>query len=51
VILKVIVDVMKYLTDRVIGRPTQTIEGNPEQPVTDSIAVVVDAGMVIVSYG
>ena len=31
---KVIVEVMKYLTDRVHGRPTQTIQGNPEQPVT-----------------
>jgi len=29
-----IVDVMKYLTDRVHGRPTQTIYGNPERPVT-----------------
>ena len=29
---KVIVEVMKYLTDRVHGRPTQTIQGNPEQP-------------------
>jgi len=25
---------MEYLTDRVQGRPTQTIQGNPEQPVT-----------------
>jgi len=25
---------MEYLTDRVHGRPTQTIQGNPEQPVT-----------------
>ena len=31
---KVIVDVMKYLTDRVHGRPAQTIQGNPEQPIT-----------------
>jgi len=31
---KVIVDVMKYLTDRVHGRPAQTVQGNPEQPVT-----------------
>ena len=31
---KVIVDVMKYLTDRMHGRPAQTIQGNPEQPVT-----------------
>jgi hypothetical protein len=25
---------MEYLTDRVHGRPAQTIQGNPEQPVT-----------------
>ena len=25
---------MEYLTDRLYGRPTQTIQGNPEQPVT-----------------
>jgi|SRR5215813_5841230 len=25
---------MEYLTDRVYGRPTQTVQGNPEQPVT-----------------
>ena len=25
---------MEYVTDRVHGRPTQTIQGNPEQPVT-----------------
>jgi hypothetical protein len=25
---------MKYLTDRVHGRPAQTIQGNPEQPIT-----------------
>jgi hypothetical protein len=31
---RVIVDVMKYVTDRVHGRPTQTIQGNPGQPIT-----------------
>jgi hypothetical protein len=31
---QVIASVMEYLTDRVYGRPTQTIQGNPEQPVT-----------------
>jgi hypothetical protein len=31
---KVMVNVMEYLTDRVHGRSTQTIHGNPEQPVT-----------------
>jgi hypothetical protein len=25
---------MEYLTDRVHGRPAQTIQGNPDQPVT-----------------
>jgi hypothetical protein len=25
---------MEYLTDRVHGRPAQTIQGNPEQPIT-----------------
>ena len=30
---KVVVDVMKYLTDRAHGRPAQTIQGNREQPV------------------
>jgi hypothetical protein len=31
---QVVASVMEYLTDRVFGRPTQTIQGNPEQPVT-----------------
>ena len=31
---QVVASVMEYLTDRVHGRPTQTIQGNPEQPVT-----------------
>jgi hypothetical protein len=31
---QVVSNVMEYLTDRVYGRPTQTIQGNPEQPVT-----------------
>jgi len=25
---------MKYVTDRVHGRPAQTVQGNPEQPIT-----------------
>jgi hypothetical protein len=25
---------MEYLTDRVYGRPAQTVQGNPEQPNT-----------------
>jgi len=25
---------MEYLTDRVYGRPVQTVQGNPEQPIT-----------------
>jgi hypothetical protein len=31
---QVAASVMEYLTDRVYGRPTQTIQGNPRQPVT-----------------
>jgi hypothetical protein len=31
---QVVASVMEYLTDRVYGRPSQTIQGNPEQPVT-----------------
>jgi len=31
---QVVARVMQYLTDRVHGRPAQTIQGNPEQPVT-----------------
>jgi hypothetical protein len=31
---QVVASVMEYLTDRVYGRPTQMIQGNPEQPVT-----------------
>jgi hypothetical protein len=31
---QVVASVMEYLTDRVYGRPTQTVQGNPEQPVT-----------------
>jgi hypothetical protein len=31
---QVVASVMEYLTDRVYGRPAQTIQGNPEQPVT-----------------
>ena len=31
---QVVANVMEYLTDRVHGRPTQTIQGNSEQPVT-----------------
>ena len=31
---KVIADVMKYLTDRVHGKPTQRLEGNPDTPLT-----------------
>jgi hypothetical protein len=30
---QVVASVMQYLTDRAFGRPTQTIQGNPEQPV------------------
>ena len=29
-----VASVMEYLTDRVYGCPTQTVQGNPEQPVT-----------------
>src|SRR5262249_5331226 len=31
---QVVASVMEYLTDRVYGRPAQTVQGNPEQPVT-----------------
>ena len=31
---QVVASVMEYLTDRLYGRPTQTDQGNPEQPVT-----------------
>ena len=31
---QVTASVMQYLTDRVHGRPAQTTQGNPEQPVT-----------------
>jgi hypothetical protein len=30
----VLANVMEYLTDRVYGSPVQTVQGNPEQPVT-----------------
>src|SRR5262245_39841677 len=30
----VVASVMQYLTDRGYGRPAQTVQGNPEQPVT-----------------
>ncbi len=30
---KVTLDVMKYLTDRVHGKPAQRIEGDPDKPV------------------
>src|SRR5262252_10976208 len=29
---QVVASVMEYLTDRVYGRPAQTVQGNPEQP-------------------
>jgi hypothetical protein len=31
---KVVFDVMRYLTDRVHGRPAQTVAGAADQPVT-----------------
>src|SRR5215831_13831906 len=31
---QVVASVMEYLTDRVYGRPAQTVQGNPEQPIT-----------------
>jgi hypothetical protein len=31
---QVVANVMEYLTDRVYGRPTQAVQGNPKQPVT-----------------
>jgi hypothetical protein len=31
---QVVASVMAYLSDRAFGRPTQTVQGNPEQPVT-----------------
>src|SRR5262245_56308781 len=30
---QVVASVMEYLTDRVYGRPAQTVQGNPEQPI------------------
>ena len=29
-----VANVMEYLTDRVYNRPAQTVQGNPEQPIT-----------------
>src|SRR5262244_1851583 len=31
---QVVASVMEYLTDRLHGRPAQTVQGNPEQPIT-----------------
>ena len=31
---QVVASVMEYLTDRVYGRPAQTVQGNPQQPIT-----------------
>jgi hypothetical protein len=42
---QVVASVMEYLTDRVHGRPTETIQGNPEQPVTIQLQRFLHAGM------
>jgi hypothetical protein len=31
---QVVASIMNYLTDRLYGRPAQTVQGNLEQPVT-----------------
>ena len=31
---RVSIAALTYLTDRVAGKPSQTVQGNPEQPIT-----------------
>jgi len=42
---QVVASVMQYLTDRVHSRPTQTIQGNLEQPITIQLQWSSTAGM------
>jgi len=45
---QVVARTMEYLTDRVYGHPTQTVQGNPEQPVTIQLQWASTPGMVTI---